>query len=235
MKIGILRILCGLMIFVLISNDTSAQSADELIRQVKEKLMRVKDYKARAVLKTDVSFIRIPQSDVDVYFKRPDKFKIKKEGGISIFPKGGASMNLNSLLANDKFAAVSGGDATLAGSPVKIVKLLPLDETTEVVLTTLYIDKDMLIRKATTTTRDNGTYQMDMEYGRFGSWGLPDKVIFTFNTKSYSLPKGMTLEYEGGAKPPPPDKSTKEQKGRIEVSYSGYVINKGIADDTFKN
>lgn len=211
-----------------------AQDADALVKQVSDKLSKVQDYKASATLKTNVPFIRIPESEVDVYYKRPDKFRIKKEGGVSVLPKGGVSINLNSLLAGNEFTAVPGGDASVSGQPVKVIRLLPLDESSEIVLTTLYIDeKKQLIRKSTTTTRDNGTYEMEMEYGKYADWGLPDKVVFTFNTKNYSLPKGMTLDYEGGDKPPV-NKTGKETKGRIEIKYNSYTVNKGVGDDIFK-
>ena len=228
--------MCVLLLCCFAAAKVSAQDASALVKQVRDKLLKVQDYKAQAVLKTNVPFIRIPQSDVDVYYKRPDKFRIKKEGGISILPKGGVSINLNSLLSSNKFTAVAGGDAKLGNAAVKVIKLLPLEDNSEVVLTTLYIDeKNALIRKATSTTRDNGTYEMEMEYGKFAAWGLPDKVIFVFNTKDYKLPKGMTLEYEGGAKPAPVPTSTtsKEQKGKIEVTYSNYIINKGVPDSVF--
>lgn len=229
MKIVCLLLLCGFS-----AARASAQDAAALVKQVRDKLMKVQDYKAQAVLKTNVPFIRIPQSDVDVYYKRPDKFRIKKEGGISVLPKGGVSINLNSLLSSSKFTAVAGGDAKLGSTPVKVIKLLPLEENSEVVLTTLYIEeKSALIRKATSTTRDNGTYEMEMEYGKFADWGLPDKVVFVFNTKDYKLPKGMTLEYEGGAKPAASSATKKEQKGKIEVTYSNYTINKGVPDAVF--
>jgi hypothetical protein len=211
-----------------------AQDADALVKRVRDKLNKVQDYTAQAIIKTDVPFIRMPQSAVDVYYKRPDKFRVKKEGGISVLPKEGISININSLLSGSKFTAVPGGDAQLAGSPVKIVKLLPLDESTDVVLMTLYIDdKNFLIRKATTTTRDNGTYEMEMEYGKFSAWGLPDKVSFIFNLKDYNLPKGMTMEYEGGTRPAPSTNSAKSQKGKIEIRYSNYHINEGVKDEVF--
>jgi hypothetical protein len=229
----VMRNLYLLMAFLAPAFAAEAQDADVLVKQVREKLLKVKDYKAQAVLKTNVPFIRIPQSGVDVYFKRPDKFRIRKEGGISVLPKGGISIDINSLLAGDQFTAVPGGEATLGGTRLKVIRLLPLDQAADIVLTTLYIDdKNLLIRKATTTTRDNGTYEMEMEYGQFAGWGLPDKVVFSFNTKEYRLPKGMTLEYEGGTKPPPAA-AGKDQKGKIEIRYSNYSINKGIPDDIF--
>lgn len=222
------------MMVVLTAGNAKGQDADALLQQVREKLAKVQDYKARAVLKTDVPFIRMPQSEVDVYYKRPDKFRIKKDGGISVLPKGGVSININSMLGSGKFTAVFAGETIFAGTTVKVIKLLPLDENSETVLTTLYIDdKNLLIRKSTTTTRDNGTYEMEMEYGRFASWGLPDKVVFVFNTKDFRLPKGMTMEYDNGAKPAP-NTQGKEQKGKIEIRYTEYDLNKGVSDDIFK-
>ena len=214
--------------------DAKCQDADALVKQVREKLAKVQDYKAKAVLKTDVPFIRMPQSEVDVFYKKPDKFKIKKEGGVSVLPKGGVSVNINSMLGSGKFTAVPAGETSFAGITVKVIKMLPLDENSEAVLTTLYIDeKNLLIRKATTTTRDNGTYEIEMEYGRFANWGLPDKVIFIFQTKGYQLPKGVTLEYDTGTKPPDTTKN-KDQRGKIEIRYTSYDINKGVPDDIFK-
>jgi hypothetical protein len=47
---------------------------------------------------------------------------------------------------------------------LKILKLLPSDENSEIVLSTLYIDeKTELIKKAKNTTRDNGTYEAGNE------------------------------------------------------------------------
>lgn len=210
-----------------------AQDAETLIKQVKDKLDKVRDYKAQALIKTDVPFIRMPQSAVDVYYKRPDKLRVKKEGGVSVLPKEGISININTLLSGNQFTAVPGGDAQLAGAPVKVIKLLPADENSDILLITFYIDhRNLLIRKATTTSRSNGTYDMEMEYGRYEGWGLPDKVSFVFNLKEYNLPKGMTLDYEGGTRPPP-SKAKQSQKGKIEVSYLGYEINKGVPDAVF--
>jgi hypothetical protein len=44
----------------------------------------------------------------------------------------------------------------------------------------------------------------------------------------------MTLEYEGGSKSATPQNGNKEQKGKIEVKYFNYIINKGLSDNVFK-
>lgn len=212
-----------------------AQDANELARKVKAKLAVVNDYQAKGVMKTDVSFMKVPPSDVTVYYKKPNKFRIKKQDGIAVTPKGGVSINLNSLVASDNYTAVNAGTGTVNGVPVIVIKLLPLDESSEVVVSTLYInEKELLIYKATTTTKENGTYEMELSYGKFAGWGLPDRVVFVFNTKDYKLPKGLAFDYDTGTKPVDTKAAAKNTKGRVEIAYSSYTINKGIDDTLFR-
>jgi hypothetical protein len=221
------------IVVLLIAPHIYGQEVDGLMKKVKAKLELVNDYKAEGELKTDVSFMKIPTSKVSVYYKKPDKFKIRKEDGISIFPKGGMSINLNSLFAGNEYTMIAAGTSSVGGKPVIIVKMLPLREENEVVLSTLYIDeKEALIYKANTTTKNDGTYEMEMTYGKFAAWGLPDKVLFTFNTKDYKLPKGVTFEYETDQKPEAAAKP-KSTKGTVEITYQNYSINKGIQDNVF--
>jgi outer membrane lipoprotein-sorting protein len=215
-------------------NHSFAQNENELIQKVKAKLDKVNDYIAQGKMKIDVSFIDAPESKVTIYYKKPNRFKVKKNGGISILPKGGVSVNVGSLLTNENYDVVAGKDVKLNGVDTKVVKILPQDENSDVVLTTLYIDENnLVIRKAMITTKENGSYEIELDYGKYIEWALPDKMIFSFNTKEYKLPKGITFEYEkGGQKKVEP---LKNKKGKVEISYSSYVINKGINDKVFNS
>jgi outer membrane lipoprotein-sorting protein len=217
---------------LLVSIFSFGQEEEELVKKVKEKLDKVNDYKAEGKMKIDVSFIDAPPSKVNVYYKKPDKFKVKKEGGISILPKGSVSINLGSLLADDHYDIVPGKDSKVSGVNTRVVKLLPTDENSDVVLTVLYIEEaKAVVKKATVTTKENGTYEIELTYGKYLDWGLPDKVVFTFNTKDYKLPKGITFEYEKGGKKK--DDKAKVKKGTVEINYSSYIINKGVDDAIF--
>ena len=59
-------------------------------------------------------------------------------------------------------------------------------------------------------------------------------LIFSFNTKNYKLPKGLTLEFDDNEKPLTEEQKLKNKKGRVEIVYTNYIINKGIADTIFK-
>lgn len=209
-----------------------AQGEAALIGAVKAKLESVANYKATGNMSIDAAFIKAPPSSITAYYKKPDRFAIKKQDGLSILPKGGININLASLLGGDNMTAVSAGNSVVNGQPVKIIKLLPLDENSDVVLSTLYIsEKAKLVHRAQVTTRNNGSYEMNLQYGKYAGWGLPDKVVFTFNTKEYKLPKGIAMEYDKGNSGKP-QKNT-DRKGTVTINYTGYAINKGVDDKVF--
>ena len=211
----------------------SAQDVNSILQKVKNKLNLVNDYEAAGKMKTNVVFLKVPVANVKIYYKKPDKFKIKNEKGISFIPKGAVSINLTNLLADNNYTALDAGTAKIGNSNLRVIKLLPEDENSDIVLSTLYIDSDNLIRRSKTTTKDNGTYELEMNYGKYAQYALPDKVTFTFNTKDYKIPKGVTFDFNEGDKKKPGDKM-KSRKGIIEITYASYKINKGVSEAVFK-
>ncbi len=211
----------------------AAQTPEELLNKIKVKLEKVNDYTAKGKLKTNVVFIKAPIASVKVFYKKPDKMKIVNENGISFIPKGSVNINLAKFLtAAGNVEIVDAGKE--ASSGLRILKLLPSDENSDIVLSTLYIDeKAELVKKAKNTTRDNGTYELEMTYNKYASYGLPDKVVFSFNTKDYKLPKGVTFDYDDGAEKKTGD-DLKNKKGKVEITYSEYAINKGVDDAIFQ-
>lgn len=208
-----------------------AQDADALVKKIKEKYEKVNDYQAAGKMKTNVSFMKVPEARVKIFYKKPDKLKIKNENGISFVPKGSVNINMGNIFGVKSYTAIDAGTATEQGKTVKIVKILPEDEASGIVLSTLYIDEaQQLVLKSKTTTRDNGTYELSLQYGKYASWGLPDKVEFTFSTKDYKLPKGVTIDYDNGAG----NNQPKSKTGKVEITYSSYTINKGVNDNEFK-
>ena len=215
-------------------NATAQQNINLLLAKAKAIIESVNDYKASGRMKTNVAFLKVPIATVSVYFKKPNKIKVKSEKGISFIPKGAVSINLTNLTGTNKFTVIDAGIDKINGKIVRVAKLLPQDDNSDVVLSTVYIDEaNSLIKKAKTTTKDNGTYELEMTYGKYAAYGLPDKIIFSFNAKDYKLPKGITFDFDDGVTPTPTDK-LKGKKGRAEITFSNYVVNKGVDDSIFK-
>jgi outer membrane lipoprotein-sorting protein len=218
-------------IFCLCSVAVAAQDADALVKKIKTKIDLVNNYEASAAMKTNVTFLKVPEAQVKIYFKKPNLLKIKNEKGISFVPKGAVSMNLNNIL-NGQYSIIDAGYDKIGTAKTRIIKLLPTDDNADVVLSTLYIDEtNLVVLKAKTTTRENGSYQLEMTYGKYAAYCLPDKLIFTFNTKDYKLPKGVTFDFDDGTNNKPVEKN---KTGKAEITFSSYTINKGVDDAVFK-
>jgi outer membrane lipoprotein-sorting protein len=71
-----------------------------------------------------------------------------------------------------------------------------------------------------------------MEYGTYANYGLASKIIFSFNTKDYKLPNGITLEF-GDEDAAAKQKALKNKKGTVEITFKNYVINKGVPNSMF--
>lgn len=221
---------------VFTSVSVNAQSdVNALIKKVSAKIDRVNNYVADGKMKTNVTFLKVPESIVKIYFKKPNKLKIKNEKGISFVPKGAVSINLSNIINGNKYTALDAGTDKIGNTVVRVVKLLPEDDNADVVLSTVYIDEaNEVIKKAKTTTRENGSYQLEMTYGKYIAYGLPDKIIFTFNTKDYKLPKGVTFDFDDGTalKKTTPSNVNKNQ-GMAEITFDSYSINMGVSDAVF--
>jgi outer membrane lipoprotein-sorting protein len=221
-------LLFGLMFCVNVKAQT-----DPLIEKVAQKLALVNDYVAEGTMKTDVSFIKASLGKVKIYFKKPNLLKVKKEGGISLLPRGGVSLTINTLLNTKGYTAIPVGTQILNGKNVRVIKLIPNDDNLDWVISTLWIDPvDALIYKTATTTKESGSYEITMQYGAYAPQGLASKIIFSFNTKDYKLPNGITLEF-GDDEPVSKQKALKNKKGTIEITYNKYTINKGIPNNIF--
>ncbi|MFM1929382.1 MAG: hypothetical protein RL387_710 [Bacteroidota bacterium] len=220
----------GFLLFLQLS--TIAQT-NPVVEKVRQKLALVNDYVAEGVMKTDVSFIKASLGKVKVYYKKPNLIKVKKDGGISLLPKGGVSITMNSLLNTNQYIAIASGKQLYKGKSLEVYKLVPTDDQLDWVISTLWIDPvESLVYKTFTTTKENGSFEITMEYGDYASFGLPSKIIFGFNTKDYKLPNGITLEF-GDEAPISKEQAKKNKKGTIEITYSKYTINKGVSNASF--
>jgi hypothetical protein len=225
-----LKLLMGLL---LCATTLFAQDASALIKKVKAKLDKVSDYEAKGTLKTDVKFVNMPESNVTVYYTKPDKLKIKQDKGISLMPKGTTNINMGSLLKEDQVAFIAAGTQTIGGITCKKIKMLPLDEAGDLATATFYIDEaNALIKKADITTKESGSFTIEMTHDKYAAYGLPDKAVIEFNVKKYKLPKGVTVDYDNGKKTPTP--TAADTKGRLVITYNSYIVNQGKGAAGFK-
>ncbi|RYE23749.1 MAG: hypothetical protein EOP51_09575 [Sphingobacteriales bacterium] len=206
------------------------QSAEDLFYKLRTRLEGVKDYVADVKVRIDVNFMRVPPMAGKLYFKAPDKMKLERDGGISILPRKSINLTMNNVIPEGGVTIIDAGyDGNL-----RVIKVVPTDERTDVVLTKIWVDETRLLAVRTeTTTRDNGTIKMELFFGKYTAQALPDRITFFVDVKDYKLPKGVTMDYDGMDQPAKKQATGKPRKGKIEITYLNYKINQGINDAVF--
>lgn len=233
---GVLVLLC-LLLSTAKAADTTSYSAEELYQKMKAKLALVTDYSADVKMKINISYMRVPTLTGKLYYKAPNKMKLDRRGGIAIMPKKGVSFNINSVVPEDDATVIDAGYDEVDGRKLHVIKIIPNNDEGDVILTKIWVDEARLLAlKSETTTRENGTVKMELAFDAYEKLALPDKVIFYLDEQEYKLPKGMTMDYEV------PDiansvknaKGGKRKKGKIEITYLRYEVNKGLKDSLFE-
>ena len=221
---------------VLCSTDSFGQStsAQQLFYDLRQQLTRVKDYVADVQMKIDVPFMKVPTLKGKLYFKFPDKMKLERNGGLAILPKKSISLTLNNLMPSGSATVIDVGVEQWKGHPTRVLKVIPETES-PIILAKLWVDAEqLLILKTETTTRESGTINMELVYGKFKSLNLPDQIEFIVDVKEFKVPKGVAMDYEAGEDVSvKKKKSNGNKKGSIKINYLNYKINSGLSDKFF--
>lgn len=220
-----------LVVFILTGVVGFGQTAEEILKGVIDKIDLVEDYQADVQIKAAIPFIKVPIAKATIYFKQKDKFKVESKG-IAILPKQGMS-DLTGFLSNEKkYSAVLGEVKTINEHKTRLISILPTDENSEIILAKVYIStSEDLIYRTVLTTKSSGTVSIDYEYNLNKKYGLPNKMTFTVDIKKFKMPKSVASDIRNNEKK---KKYKENEKGTIVLTFSNYLVNKGISDEVFK-
>lgn len=222
-----------ILIIILIFNGSvfsQSKDPDIILKKLKEEFSKVKDYQVDVNIKVDVNFIKVPETKAKIYFKQPDKIHFDSEG-FAMLPKEGMNFSPLSFLKNN-YTALYEKEGNIAGHTVSIIKVIPSSEKGDVVLTTLWVDqRENIIRKVESTTKSNGTFTIDLNYEEGNrNYYLPQSMTFGFNIDKMNLPEGFNGQTENESK----KNIGKSTTGRVYITYSNYIVNKGIPEKIFE-
>ena len=220
-----------LFVFILAGVVGFGQTAEEILKGVINKIDLVQDYQADVQIKAAIPFIKVPLAKATIYFKQKDKFKVESKG-IAILPKQGMS-DLTGFLSNDKkYSAVLGEEKTINEHKTRLISILPSEENSEIILAKVYVSaSESLIYRTVLTTKSSGTVTIDYEYNLNKKFGLPNKMTFTVDIKKFKMPKSVASDIRNNEKK---KKYKDNEKGTIILTFSNYLVNKGISDEVFK-
>jgi len=214
------------LLFALLPASISAQNAEAIVKQAKQEFDKIKDYQADANIKLDLDMVRMPVKKAKVYFKQPSKLKIDAQGFMMVHKKT-MNININEFL-NGGYTALYIKTDIIDGFATHVIKIIPKDEKSDNVLTTLWIDcQKLCLRKIENSSKSTGSFVVNMKYGA-NPYNLPDQM-----TVSFDAGKNQGIQMAAGMQDMGKSKGKKLTKGSVTINYSNYVVNKGIADSVF--
>ena len=218
-----------LFLLIISCSVVTAQSnnPNEIIENLKSEFERVKDYQADVTIKVNASMLKMPVMKAVFSFKQPDKTHIETNS-FAMIPKQGVNFSPVSFLSG-KYTLVFARKENIDGRELFVIKIIPLNEDSGVLLTTIWVDRlKNVVRKLESTTKGSGTFNVDFSYDEDMDYPLPSKIIFSFNLDKMGLPQNQK------------DKSKRRRrrisgiKGKVILTYSNYKVNTDLPDTLFE-
>ncbi|MBL7753929.1 MAG: hypothetical protein JNM44_05585 [Chitinophagaceae bacterium] len=204
----------------------------ELIRALNLRMQQIKDYQAKVHMQFRIPGVKMKDMNGKVYFKQPDKFRIKAKG-IFFLPKQNPMQQVGSLLQDTaSYTTVISGYEVIEGKKCAIVNIIPIKNDQELILGKFWIDViNPLIYKSQITTRNNGTLETQNTYGNYLKFGLPDQILIKVEVNKIKVPKMMAVDLN---KKSSPDKAVDgKEPGWIQLTFSSYQMNTRFPDSEF--
>lgn len=226
------KIILGIVICLSQFASFAGNEAQGLISQVNKKFSSVADYTAQVNMKFDVPGVKMNQMRGKVFFKKPNKFRIKAKG-IFFLPKQNPIQNIAALLLDTtSYTSVISGYEVMDGKQCAIVNIIPLKSDGELILGKFWIDKsEVLVLKSQITTKGNGTIETRNIYGVKRKYALPDQIVLNFEMKKIKMPKMMSVDLNKKSKAKSDE--DKKESGSITLNFSDYQVNSKFSDEVF--
>lgn len=198
-----------------------AQSPKQIVHSCVKKFELINSYKAKVHLDFDLPDINMKSRDAKVYYKKPNKFKIKSQG-ILFLPKQNPYESFDLLRDTNVYTAVLVNEEIVQQKKCKIILVVPTKQE-DIILCKLWIeDRNQLIYKIQLTTKSNGTIMADYYYGSYIKSGLPDKTIYEIEMNKFKIPKALAVDLNGKKKT---KKTSGSNTGTIQMLFTDYQIN----------
>lgn len=210
------------------------RNPNEIMDKVRYQYSLVKDFEAEVALKIDISYLKVPEGMGKVFYKYPDKtaFDLK---GLNMLPQKGLNSPVAQILTEKNTTPIYGGQAKYNGMTVELIKMIPLEQNSDIALATLWVDeRTNTIAKMETTTKKSGTFTAEIQYHNVDKkFYVPKQVFVSFEVPEFKLPKTMTGDFDSKTENRKPSENGKT-KGTVTLKYWNYKVNKGINDSVFK-
>ena len=235
-----------ILIFVMGLNgkDTESKSAvQRLISNTQNQFEKARDYQVTMTIELKVPGFRMPRKRYTVFFKQPDKLKIKSRG-FGMLPKTGLftsprdnfdnlkNMRLIKASKEEGFAYIKGDviiDSLKLKMPNEYAKLGFRPSVTVKIDTINWV-----INKITTELDTLKLVEITNKYKPFNNdYFMPAESKVQYYVKDAKLSSWLKNDITSIVGQSPISEGSDMVEGNILITYTGYIINEGIKNSLF--
>lgn len=200
-----------------------------LLRELNRRFALIDDYTARVDMRFDIPGVKMNSLSGKVFFKRPDKFRIRTRG-IFFLPKQNPMQGMWAMQKDtSSYTSVISGYETFKGKRCAIVNIIPIRSGDELILGKFWIEvANPIVHKSQVTTRNNGTIESENVYSRENRTQLPDQVIIRVEMRKIKMSKMVSVDLNKKAKKPA--NADALETGMITLTFRDYRLNTHFPD-----
>ncbi|MBM4177098.1 MAG: hypothetical protein FJ213_13150 [Ignavibacteria bacterium] len=201
-----------------------------VIEKIREQFGSINDYTADVSVKVDIEYLKVPDINAKVYFKKPDMIHIESKG-FALLPKQGLNFSPDALFEK-KFTAIYENDAEIDNQTFHIIKVIPEESERGPSIITLYVNsRHYTIGKIITLGERSGKVEVNLDHKLVDNkYWLPEKVDILLDVGNLRFGRRRQSPKETLSE----NKTEEKQEGRVTLTYSNYIVNKGIDDKIFE-
>lgn len=204
--------------------------AKDILEKVRSRLDSVTDYSATVNVAVNIPNLRMPEKDLQIYYKKPDKFTVKTYG-FAIVPKVGLLPSQMDFLAENTTVALR-STPDQNDSKAYILEIRTTESQTDMT-TTVWIDAQRwTIEKVLFNAPELGESVVVIHYQSIEGIWLPDTTTVYLDLKR-SIPEihrptiDSPVGFHGGRSGSGP------MNGTIRLIFRDYQLNQGLEDALF--
>ena len=219
-----------------------------IILKTNEKFNKINDYEVDMTIRVKIPAFRMPKKRYKVYYKNPNKVKVKAKG-FGILPKTGLFTspndnfdNLTNIKITDYKDEENINDVIIKGDLiVDSLKVEMPNEYTRLTFNPIVEVKidtlNWVIKNVTTKLDTLKLFQINNYYNTFEeNYYMPEKSIVKYFVKDKNLFNWINKDAGsiiGNAEAALANKNNSIVEGKITIEYKKYKINKGLKDKLF--
>jgi len=197
-------------------------TAQGILKRAADEYDRVQDYTTDLKVSVSSPNVNVPEMNIRVYYKKPDKLHVDSKEGFAVLPKEGVAIGnpLREMLKNSE-VSLAGSERALQRDCHVIRLTAKKDGVTT--RSRVWIDKERWVVVQMYTDPDSGpSLRLSVWYSRVaGKYWLPSKSLAVVEFATTAAGRGK-------------DKSEPSKPTRITAEFTNYRVNTGLSDSLFR-